>query len=360
LALIGESASDIAEGEVCTPINVSEHIEFCFARGWTDGLPVLPANSALVGDMLEAAGLRGDAVIAEMPSRKVSLTAEKVAINAVMAGCKPEYMPVVVAAVKALATPEFGLHHVASALAGPTIVILVNGPIARTLKINATNNVFGPGSRANATIGRTLRLVLLNCLRYRPGVADRATMGTPGKYTCCIAENEEEHPWQPWHVERGFAPEDSTVTLVAASTMIQVWNYGDHEQFLRSVGDALSFLGSIAILGRTPGAVILGGEHAELLRASGWSKKQIREFVVQHTGRSIADLKRAGRLDGKVTPEDETTLHYAMDTPDDLMLVCSGSAIGALSMVLPGFGSSKTAGRSATIKIDIPGARAKS
>jgi hypothetical protein len=349
-----ETAPAFAEGDVCIPINVAEQIELCFARGWTDGLPVLPATRPLVDEMLEVGGLRADGIIAEMPSRKVALTAEKVAINAVMAGCKPEYMPVVVAAVKGLATPEFGLHHVASALAGPTIVILVNGPIARSLRINATNNVFGPGNRANATIGRALRLVLLNCLRYRPGVSDRATMGTPGKYTCCIAENEDDHPWEPWHVERGFGREHSTVTLVAASTMIQVWNYGTHEQLLRSIGDALSFLGSIAILGRTPGAVILGGEHSELLRASGWGKKQIREFVVQHTGRTVASLKRAGRLDGEIAPEDETTLHYAMDTPEDLMLVCAGSAVGALSMVLPGFGSSKTAGRSPAIKIEGP------
>lgn len=356
MAIARAAASTVpeAEGEVCIPISASEQIEFCFARGWTDGLPVVPATRDLVKDMLEAGGLRPETVIAEMPSRKVSVTAEKVAINAVMAGCKPEYMPVVAAAVKGLAAPEFGLHHVASALAGPTIMIVVNGPIAKKLSINATNNLFGPGHRANATIGRALRLVLLNCLKYRPGVSDRATMGTPGKYTCCIAENEEDHPWEPWHVERGFKPEDSTVTLVAASTMIQVWNYGDHEQFLRSVGDALSFLGSIAILGQTPGAVVLGGEHAELLRASGWSKKRVREFVVAHTGRAVADLKCAGRMDGDVTPGDEAMLHYAMDTPEDLMLVCAGSPIGALSMVLPGFGSSKTAGRSPTVLIEEP------
>jgi hypothetical protein len=355
LALTDEDALAVADGEACIPINVSEHIEFCFARGWTDGLPVLPANSLLVHEMLQAAGLRPDTVVAEMPSRKVSVTAEKVAINAVMAGCKPEYMPVVVAVVKALAMPEFGLHHATSALAGPTIMILVNGPITRTLGMNSETNVFGPGNRANATIGRALRLILLNCLRYRPGVADRATLGTPGKYTCCIAENEENHPWEPWHVEKGFRPEESTITLVAASSMIQIWNYGTHEQFLRAVGDALSFLGSIAILGRTPGAIVLAGEHAELLRSSGWSKKQIRDFVVENTGRSIADLKRAGRLDGEVTAADEKTIHYAMDTPDDLMLMCAGSAIGALSMVMPGFGSSKTAGRSRPVKIEAPG-----
>jgi hypothetical protein len=306
VALSDQDTSAVADGDACIPINVSEYIEFCFARGWTDGLPVLPANSFLVHQMLEAAGLRPETIVAEMPSRKVSVTAEKVAINAVMAGCKPEYMPVVVAVVKALAMPEFGLHHATSALAGPTIMILVNGPIIRTLGMNSTTNVFGPGNRANATIGRALRLILLNCLRYRPGVADRATLGTPGKYSCCI-------------------------------------------------GDALSFLGSIAILGQTPGAIVLAGEHAELLRASGWSKKQIREFVVANTGRTIADLKRAGRLDGEVTPADEKTIHYAMDTPEDLMLMCAGSSIGALSMVLPGFGSSKTAGRSRPIKIEAPG-----
>jgi hypothetical protein len=343
-----------AEGEVCIPINASEQIEFCYARGWTDGLPVVPATRPLVKEMLEAGGLAPDAVIAEMPSRKAAVTAEKVAINAVMAGCKPEYMPVIVAAVKALASPEFGLHHVAAALSGPTIMILVNGPIATQLGINATNNVFGPGVRANATIGRALRLVLLNCLRYRPGVSDRATMGTPGKYTCCIAEDEEEHPWEPWHVERGFSPEQSTVTLVAASTMMQIWNYGDHEQLLRSAADALSFLGSIAILGRTPGALVIGGEHAEVLRASGWSKHTIREFVIAHTGRTIADLKRAGRIEGAITPADEKTVHYALDTPNDLMLICAGSRIGALSMVLPGFGSSKTAGRSPPVVVEQP------
>lgn len=343
-----------AEGEVCIPINASEQIEICYARGWTDGLPVIPATRFLAHEMLEASGLKPEAVIAEMPSRKAAVTAEKIAINAVLAGCKPEYMPVVVAAVKALATPQFGLHHVAAALSGPTIVVVVNGPIAKKLNINATNNVFGAGVRANATIGRALRLILLNCLRYTPGVSDRSTMGMPGKYTCCIAENEESHPWEPWHVQRGFSPDDSTVTLVAASTMIQIWHYGNAEQFTRSIGDAMSFLGSIAILGQTPGAVVIGGEHAELLRASGWSKREICERIVQHSGRTVDDLKRAGRIDGDITSGDESKVHYALDDPDELMLVCAGSPIGALSMVMPGFGSSKTAGRSPAILIEGP------
>ena len=345
-----------AEGEVCIPVNASEQIEFYYSKGWTDGLPVVPATRRLVDEALDAAGLAPQDVVAHMPSRKVAMTAEKVAANAVMAGCKPEYMPVIVAAVKALAAPEFVLHHVASGLSGATIMIVVNGPIAKRLGINATNNVFGPGVRANATIGRALRLILLNCLMYTPGVSDRAVMGTPGKYTCCIAENEEDHPWAPLHLERGFTPEQSTVTLIAASSMLQVWNYGNHEHLLRSIGDALSFLGSLAILDQSPGTVILGGEHANVLRSSGWSKKRIREFVVAHTARSVADLKRAGRIDGIVAPGDESTMHYAMDEPEELILLCAGSPSGALSMVLPGFSMEKHAGRSPTILIDEPGA----
>ena len=342
------------EGEAGISFDASEQIELCFARGWTDGLPVVPATPRLIDAMLKAGGLKPDTVIAKMASRKVAVTAEKVAANAVMAGCKPVYMPVVVAAVKALALPDFGLHHMGASLSGPTIMIVVNGPIAKRLGINATVNLLGPGpeQRANATIGRALRLVLLNCLRYRPGTSDLATFGTPGKYTCCIAENEQHHPWEPWHVERGFRPNDSTVTLVCATSMIQIWNYGNHEQLLRTVGDALSFIGSIAILERTPGTVIFSGEHAELLRASGWDKGQIRECIFKHSARTVADLKRAGRLDGAVTGQDAKTLHYAIDRPEDLMLLCAGGSTGALSMVLPWPGSERAAGRSSPVLID--------
>lgn len=344
-----------AGGEICIPINASEQIEYCYEKGWTDGLPVVPATPDLLKDMLEAGGFRGDEVIADMPSRNVSVTAEKVAINAVMAGCKASYMPVVATAVKALADPGFGLHHVASALSGPTPVIIVNGPIIEEIGLNATDNLFGPGCRANSTIGRALRLVLGNCLRYKPGISDRATYGTPGKHSCCIAENASGNPWETWHVEQGLQPGDSTVTLIACSSMMQLWNYGygGVEGLLNSVGDALSFIGSIAIFGQTPGAVIFGGDHTEWLKEGGWTKNQIREVVVENTKRSIAALKRAGRLEEtEIKPGDEETWHYAMDEPSELMILTAGSETGPLTCVLPGFGSSKTAGRSATLKIE--------
>ncbi|MDO8598446.1 MAG: hypothetical protein Q7R45_17690, partial [Sulfuricaulis sp.] len=184
-------ASAVVAGEVCMPISVTEQVEFCYARGWTDGLPVVPATAEPVAAMLEAAALRPDAVLAEMPSRNVVLTAEKVAINAVMAGCKPEYMPVIAAAVKALGAPEFGLHHVASGHSGATIIVLVNGPIAARLGINSTNNVFGPGVRANATIGRAVRVMILNLGGAKPNERDKGPLGHPGRFSYCIGEDEE-------------------------------------------------------------------------------------------------------------------------------------------------------------------------
>jgi hypothetical protein len=214
-----------------------------------------------------------------MPSRKVAVTAEKVAINAAWRDARRNTCRRRRRGQRSLARVR--LHHGLGTIGADHRHSRQRTDCAKA-RINATNNVFGPGVRANATIGRALRLVLLNCLKYSPGVSDRATMGTPGKYTCCIAENEEDHPWQPWHVERGFRREDSTVTLVAASTMIQIWHYGDHERLLRSIGDAMSFLGSIAILGRTPGAVVAGSEHSAAPARERRAKTNLRAYRSAH------------------------------------------------------------------------------
>lgn len=346
-----------AEGEACIPFDAADQIEICYAKGWTDGLPVVPASARATRAMLDAAGLGAGEIVAEMPSRNVRVPAEKVAINAVMAGCRPEYMPVVAAAVRCLAHPEFGLHHVGAAHSGPTVGVIVNGPIGPELGINAGDNLLGPGFRANATIGRAVRLVMLNCLNYRPGIADRATIGTSGKFTCCFAENEDASPWEPLHVERGFSPEVSTVTLVAWSTAMQVSLHGSAEQLLTAIADALTFSGNLALVGQTPGMVIFAGEHIETLKAGGWSKARVRDFINGNARRSVAELKRAGRLDGGIEAGDEERWRYAMERPEDLIVLAAGGASGAFSAVMPGFGSSKTAGRSRTIAIAPKGVK---
>src|SRR5262249_52428463 len=200
----------------------AEIIEAYYQRYWTDGRPVLPPTEKSVAETLAAAGLHADEVIGTIPARSTVIVARKVAINAVMAGCRPEYLPVAVAAIRGLCHPDFAYHGPASSTGGSAMVLIVNGPIAPTLGVNSGHNAFGQGTRANATIGRAVRLVMMNVMNTRPGVLDRAVFGNPGKYAFCFAENEDEHPWEPLHVERGFRRDQSTVTVYASNSLYQV------------------------------------------------------------------------------------------------------------------------------------------
>jgi len=183
----------------------AEGVEAYFERGWTDGLPVVPATEDAVRRFLEAAGREpGDGVITE-PVRRPTITTVKIAINAVLAGCLPEYMPVILTALDAMGDPIFTLHGAITSTGGSATLVVVNGPIRQRLGFNSGTNVFGPGWRANATVGRAIRLITLNCLGAQPGVLDKSTQGHPGKYSYCIAENAEENPWEPLHVERDVA-----------------------------------------------------------------------------------------------------------------------------------------------------------
>ncbi len=189
-------------------------VEACYSRGWTDGLPVVPPTPERVLRMLGGTRRDKDEVVAIVPPDLVECTVEKVAINAVMAGCLPEYLPVVLAAVAAACTDTFNIHGLLATTMSVGPMIVVNGPIRRRIGMNSGINAMGQGNRANASIGRALQLVVRNVGGGRPGGVDRATLGQPGKYTFCFAENEEDSPWEPLSVERGIAPGVSAVTLV--------------------------------------------------------------------------------------------------------------------------------------------------
>ncbi|HSF07210.1 MAG TPA: hypothetical protein VLG10_15610 [Methylomirabilota bacterium] len=321
-----------------------ELIEAYYEAGWTDGLPVVPPSTASIAAMLAAGGLGGDEVIGEIPGRNTVVVADKIAINAVMAGCRPEYLPVVVAAVRGLCHPDFAYHGPASSTGGSAMVLIVSGPVARRLGINAGNNAFGQGHRANATIGRAVRLTMMNVMNTRPGLLDRATLGTPGKYSFCFAEHEDDHPWEPLHVARGLRAEDSAVTVYASNSLYQVYNQlaAEPEPLLRCCADALGNLGSPNVKGFNEALVVLAGEHAEVLRASGWSRKQVQQFLVEHTRRRVADFKRAARLPGPVEAADETTWRCLFERPEDILIVCAGGRAGSWSACLPGWGNKWT------------------
>jgi hypothetical protein len=330
-------------------------IEAYYDAGFTDGLPVVPPTDEAVGAMLAAAALRGDELLGEIGGRSVEVIAEKVAINAVMAGCRPEYMPVVVAALRGLCDPRFAYHGPASSTGGSAMVLILNGPLAGHLGVNSGNNAFGQGWRPNATIGRAVRLSMMNVMSTKPGLLDRATLGNPGKYTFCFAEHEEDHPWEPFHVSRGFAAETSTVTVYASNSLYQVYNQlaATPEPLLLCMADALCNLGSPNVKGFNESLVVLAGEHADILRANKWTRADTQRFLVEHARRRVADFKRAGRLPGTPTAADETTWRHMFEAPEDLLLVCAGGRAGSWSACLPGWGTKWT--RSVTIPIQTEG-----
>jgi hypothetical protein len=319
-------------------------IEAYYERGWTDGLPVVPPTEKSVAAMLAAAGLRGDEVLGRIADRNTVVPAGKVAINAVMAGCRPEYFPVVVTAVRALCHPDFAYHGPASSTGGSAVVLVVNGPIARRIGVNSGNNLFGPGWRANATIGRAVRLTMMNVMQTRPGRLDRATLGHPGKYTFCFAENEEASPWEPLHVQRGLRRDQSAVTVFASNSLYQIYNQlaATPEPLLTCFADALSNLGIPNMRGFNQALLVFAGEHTQVLAGHGWTKADVQRFIVEHARRRVADWKRAARLPGTPAPEDETTWRFLFERPEDVLVVSAGGQAGSWSACLPGWGNKWT------------------
>jgi hypothetical protein len=300
-----------------------------------------------VRTFLEAAGLDPGEVLGAIPERNRVFTAEKVAVNAVMAGCLPDYFPVVAATVRAVCRPEFGLHGVTATTAGVAILMVINGPVVRELSFNSGQNLFGPGHRANATIGRALRLVLWN-LGGRE--FDRGTLGHPGKYTYCIAEDENSH-WEPLHISRGQRPETSAVTVFAAEAPNQVQNHSalKAENILLTMADRMKSLGSFNIGGDSECAVIICREHYETLVSAGWTKEAVREFLFEKAARPRAELIRGGLIEAPITDVDEKLLVRTVSSPDSILLVMGGGQAGRFSAFIPGW-----AGRHMSLAVTQP------
>ena len=326
--------------------NVFEAVERCYELGWTDGLPVVPPTAARVAEFLTAAGRDGTEIVGELPERRRRITAEKVAANAVLAGCRPEYLPVVLAATAAMLAPEFNLVGPSSSMGGAATLVIVNGPVARELNINARNNLFGPGNRANATIGRALRLVLMNACAAVPGLFDRSVIGHPGKFTYCIAEADTETHWTPFHVERGFAPEQSAVTVFAAEGPRQVRSVGRPEAILYAIADVASSLGtSLSTSGSVgdPAQGIRQGETVVTIAGNSglwrdWSKDDVRSYLHARIRRSVADLKQAQVFAGPVEPGDEAQFVPLVAAPEDILVVFAGGEESNMSSVIPSWG----------------------
>lgn len=303
-----------------------------FDRGWSDGLPVVPPTPESVTRFLDAAGLAPGEVLGTEPTKGAVITGEKVAIAAVMAGCRAEYMPVVRAAAEAMTVDELSLHAITVSTMGAGILVIVNGPIAPRLGINSGVSAFGPGHRANATIGRAVRLIVMNVLGTRPDALDRATLGHPGKYSWCIAEAEETSPWPPLHVSRGLGSESSAVTLFAGLSPSQV---GQHEANTPE-GVLDTFVDTLFSMGPAMRelVIVLCPEHAAHFRSAGWPKERVGEYLFEVARRPASRWTASGRpAPGAERKSDR--LVSALASPDAVSVVVAGGAGGGFSAVVP-------------------------
>ncbi len=265
-----------------TRLEVSEDAEEAFAafyeKGYTDGLPIIPPTEKRVRRMVDYVRMDPGQTVAHLDPGGGAATVEKIAVNAVMAGCLPEYMPVLIAAVKALSDPPFNLHGLQCTTAPVAPMLIINGPIRKRIGLNCDRGVMGPGWRANATIGRAIRLILINIGGGAPGSVDQAIHGQPAKYSLLVGENEEESIWAPLHVDRGFRREESTVTVVSVNSVINNFtSYKKADSIIKMMAQSMCFIGSD--LNGEGDVVIITPAHARLFAEQGYSKEKLKEAL---------------------------------------------------------------------------------
>lgn len=342
-------ASAVLEAEDAFEVN-----EMYQRNGWTDGLPIVPPTEKRVLQFVHAMGLQPADVLGTEPVRRRRITAEKVAIAAVMAGCLPEYMPVVAAVVRAMCDPQFGLHGCTASTGGSAPMVVVNGPIRTQIGMNARHNAFANGSRANASIGRTVRLVLINVLGGIPGQLDRSTLGHPGKFTFCIAEDEEDSPWPALSVERGIPAGTSSVTVMAVESPHQIMNEWTNEpkELLDTYAAAVKSNMLTYSIWEGNYLMVVAPQHREIFHAAGWTRQNIREYmfercqVARKQWRDVGKAAVAGR-------KDEDKMYRALRSPDDLLVVAAGGPAGGFGAVAPPWYGKKSL--AVTVPVAIPG-----
>ncbi|HEV3113276.1 MAG TPA: hypothetical protein VGY99_22555 [Candidatus Binataceae bacterium] len=331
--------------------DLEDVFEFMSDHGFTDGLPVVPPTVERVVKMLSGTRRDPGEMAATIPPNMAPCTVEKVAINSVMAGCKPEYMPVVLAALEATCDTAFNVHGVMATTAGGTPVIVVNGPIRHWLGMNMKLGALGPGNRANASIGRALKLILRNVGGFRPGGVERSTLGSPNKFTACFPEWEERSPFEPLHVERGFQREDSVVTvygMVSGCFQLNDHSARTAQALGTTLAETLRVIGTPKSYNLNESLLVLSPEHADTLRRTGWTKADLRDYIQQATARKIRDLIPQDRNSeglswegleiGNPTIEalERTISKFA--EPNNLQIVVAGGEAGKFSAIFKGWG----------------------
>ncbi|MGI9621223.1 MAG: hypothetical protein ACR2PK_00195 [Acidimicrobiales bacterium] len=312
-----------------------------FDRGWTDGLPVMAPTPERVEAMLTLAGVSADDTVGIVPERNREISAEKAAINAVMAGCKPEYFPVVLAGLTAMLDPAFGCHTVVTSTGGAALCVVISGPMAAELGFNSTRNALGPGHRANATVGRAMRLVAMNILGARSDSLDGSSIGHPGKYTLLVAEEPPPEGWDPLRMELGYGIDDTTVTMFPSEGPHQIANHlnGDPEGILKTFVASMTNPATYGVGKRHQVLFVVGHEHRQTLAEAGWTRRQVREYLAQNSRVTPDHLTEAG-IGLEYTAQNDMTAEAdgklgTVRSADDIFLVTAGSAGAGWSAYIP-------------------------
>ncbi|MBT5108298.1 MAG: hypothetical protein HOM25_06435 [Rhodospirillaceae bacterium] len=309
--------------------------EFYHSRKWTDGLPVVPPTADAVQACLDWVMMPADHLVGIEPVRERAITAEKLAINAVMAGCLPMHFPVVVAAFTAMLEEPFLLHGATASTGGCAVMIVINGPVRDELGMDGTFNVLGSSDRATTVIGRAIRLVLYNLLDVRPGAVDRSTLGHPGKLSYCIAEDEDNSPWSPLAEERGMPKHASSVTVMAAGAPRQLmneWTTEPAEILDTFVAEIKASMRHYSIWAGNY-AIIIPPQLRAHFQAAGWSKADIQQYVYDNARVLRKDWAECGK--GAVVGHRGENEYAALPDPDHLLVIAAGGPAGGFGAVIP-------------------------
>jgi hypothetical protein len=313
---------------------IFDYFDEACEKGWTDGLPVYPPTASRVAAMLRYTDRQPDDVVGVIAPRNGAATVEKIAINAAMAGCRPEYMPVLIAAIEAMVEPKYNLYGRQTTTHPGAHLLIVHGPIRKELDVNCRQNLFGHGWRSNATMGRALRLIMINVGGNRPGVTDMATHGHPGKFTYCMGEDEENSPWEPFHVERGLAKDTSAVTVLCAEAP---HNINDQisktpQMYLGSAASTMSPLGCNGVYRSGLNGeqmLVIPAETARWMADQGWKKSDVQLFLFEKARQPIRALRERGGWDmspwpKSVDPTDDNCMVPIVARPEDILVLVAG------------------------------------
>jgi hypothetical protein len=311
-----------------------DEFEFFLEKAWSDGLPVVTPTEARLERMLTATTRDPDELIGKIPPMMEPATVRTVAIHALMAGCKPEYLPVVLGGLELILRDEFNMNGVQGTMNGAAPLMIVNGPYAEKIGLHGGNGCFGPGFRANATIGRAIRLMLLNLGGGIPGLGSATIFATPMRYTACVTENMAKSPWASLAVARGYAPDDDVITCAMVESPRQCFDdvSQDAERLLTGIADSMIAMGSWNAHARTDMVVAMGPQHAAICHAAGMSRADVHAWLTERAGRKVRDLKGGGNWRREralafpiaVDPDDDECFIPAIKNPADLHLIVAG------------------------------------